>query len=123
SVAIDNRSNCEHIGKIKYRVSRRTFAIRIEARNFQAGWAQRDAGRPDRVASADYTRRCSCNWQCSGIHTRISKRCWVSDVIALAFVGEKEKGLILLQRPTNSGTELAQTNFLFLAFAEENRNT
>ena len=42
-------------------------------------------------------------------------------MIALAFVGEKEKGLILLQRPTNSGTELAEADLLFLAFAEKKR--
>ena len=40
-------------------------------------------------------------------------------MIALAFIGEKEKGLVLFQRATDGGAELAEADLLFLAFSDE----
>src|SRR5439155_24115075 len=94
--AIDIHSTGEHIGEIKNRVSRSSIAVRIEARNFQAGWAQRHTGCAHRIASTDDTCRVSSDRPRVGIHARISEGRWVSYVVALAFIGEKEKGLVLL---------------------------
>src|SRR5207247_8773538 len=119
--AVGVHSAREHLGQIKNRIARSAIAVCIESLNFQPGWAQPCAGCADCIASTDNARRGPGNWQRSGIHTRITERCRVSDVITLALIREKEKGLVLLQRSTNCGSELAETDLLFLTFAQEKR--
>src|SRR5262249_46373101 len=89
----------EYLWQIENRVSGRAITVCVESSNFQAGGTQRGPGGPYGVARPDNTRRVPGNWKRIGIHARISEGRRVSNVVALAFIGEKEKRLVLLYGP------------------------
>src|SRR5438876_352260 len=105
----------ERRGQIKNRIACSAIAVCVQSSNFQARGTQRRTGRSYRIARSYGTAGVSSNRQRVGIHARISEGRRISNVVALAFVGKKEKCFILLYRAANGRAEFAETNLLLLA--------